>query len=113
MTDLGSFAVQSEALRTQAIIWEEHATHARACFEPLDLVRNQGYKFGYLAGQNGVSEAYNMWSTAMVEAVIFAGLSFDYLKNALIAVADNYDGVDSTVGTDFATLDLMIEEDYG
>jgi hypothetical protein len=108
MTDRGSFKVQSDLLRDHAKLWHTREADANAAKQLIADGVGMGYKFGFLAGQNHVSDYYDKWSTAMSKALDDAAKSFRYLDAALNSTANDYDGTDSTVATDFSRLDGMI-----
>lgn len=108
MTDLGSFAVQSEALRAAAELWRGGATDAGAVKSDLYGPAGMGNMFGVLAGSCGVSGHYNTWSWQMHTAAETAQTNFRYLDAALVSAANAYDGADSTVATNMNVLDGMI-----
>jgi hypothetical protein len=103
MTDKGSFAVQSQALRDAAALWGSCADDAQIVEDNISPGVGGGDSFGVLAGSSGVSANYNRWSAAMLTAVQTAKKNFNYLEAAL------YAGADGTVATDMQTLDRMIE----
>ena len=109
MTDKGSFAVQSQALRDAAALWGGCADDAQIVEDAISPGVGGGDSFGVLAGSSGVSANYNTWSEAMQTAIQTAKKNFNYLDAALNSAANDYDGVDSTVATDMQTLDRMIE----
>jgi len=109
MTDRGSFAVQSQALRDAATLWSGCATDMGTVYDDIGPGVGGGGSFGVLAGSSGVSANYDRWSQAMLTAVQTAKKNFEYLDAALNSAANDYDGVDSTVATDMNTLDRMIE----
>jgi hypothetical protein len=109
MSDKGSFAVQSRALRDAAALWSGCAADAQIVEDAITPGVGGGDSFGVLAGSSGVSANYNIWSAAMLTAVQTAKKNFNYLDAALNSAANDYDGVDSTVATDMQTLDRMIE----
>jgi len=108
MTDRGSFKVQADKLRTHAGVWKDYADNVKAAAELIAPGVGMGYQFGYLAGSCGVESSYNTWSEAMQTALSDAETNFRYLEAALTSTANDYDGVDSTVATDFSKLDGMI-----
>ena len=109
MTDRGSFAVQSQALRNAATLWSGCAEDMGTVYDDISPGVGGGDSFGVLAGSSGVSANYDNWSEAMLTAVQTAKKNFEYLDAALNSAANDYDGVDSTVATDMRTLDRMIE----
>lgn len=108
MSDLGSFAVQSEKLRDHAGLWGDRERDVTKAGSTIAPGVGQGQKFGFLAGSCGVSDHYDTWSRAMAQALEDAGTSFRYLEAALGSTADGYDGADATAVTDFSRLDGMI-----
>lgn len=108
MTDRGSFFVQSEELRAHATDWNSRAADVRAAKEGISGGVGMGSHFGVLAGANSVTTYYNEWSRAMDQALADADTCFTYLEAALISAANDYDGVESTVVTDFSRLDGMV-----
>lgn len=110
MTDRGSFRVQSEALRRAATMWSTAASDMGKAGEKIAPGVGKGSHFGVLAGSSGVSGHYDEWSGEMAAAIATAKSNFEYLDAALSSVANDYDGVDSTVATDMAVLDRKIEE---
>ena len=107
MTDRGSFSVQSEALRTHAGFWSTKKTQADTAADEIYPGVGMGVDFGYLAGLHGVADNYNTWTWAMYDALGDAALTFDYLHQALISTANDYDGTDATVATSMNELDPL------
>ena len=103
-----SFQVQSETLRTHATLWSGHADDVAEASTEISSAVGKGEDFGFLAGQEGVSDYYNTWSQAMATALTDAKKCFDYLEAALNSTANRSDDSDATVATDMATLDGMI-----
>lgn len=108
MSDLGTFKVQSDALRTESKVWRTKATHAATAEGLIAGVVGRGDAFGVMAGSCGVTGNYNAWSAAMLKALQDAERSFDYLEAALVSAANAYDGVDATVATSVQKLDDMV-----
>jgi hypothetical protein len=108
MTDLGTFAVQSDRLRDHARLWGDRERDVHAANGTISPGVGQGDKFGVLAGSCGVSGYYDTWSRAMQRALEDAGSSFRYLEGALRSTANAYDGADGTAATDLSRLDGMI-----
>ncbi|HWM75169.1 MAG TPA: hypothetical protein VNQ53_15585 [Nocardioides sp.] len=98
----------SDKLRTAAGIWEGAATDIKKVHTDLQPAVDQGDKFGALAGSSGVSGNYDIWVKAMSEAAATGEKNFKWLDAALTAIADTYDGTDSTVAQSVEALDRMI-----
>lgn len=109
MTDRGSFKAQSDALRRAAGMWGTASGDMDKAVTEVTPGVGGGDSFGVLAGSSGVSGHYNEWSQEMLTALKTGRDNFDYLDAALTSTANDYDGVDSTVATDLATLDGMID----
>jgi hypothetical protein len=107
MTDIGSFSVQSEVLRSHAGHWTTKAADADAALTTITPAVGMGDDFGYLAGLNGVSDNYDSWTHDMSAALGDARDTFRYLHAALVSTANAYDGVDATAATAMAELDPM------
>lgn len=110
MSDLGSFAAQTQSLREQSTYWDDRAGYADAGRAKVEPGVDKGYQFGFLAGQAGVRGRYDEWVAAMLEATRDAGHAARYLKAAMASAADAYDGVDGTTSASMAELDALIEE---
>lgn len=110
MTDLGSFAAQTESMRSQAAYWELRAGYADSGRDTISPGSGKGYQFGFLAGLAGVSSGYNTWMASMVQAATDAADTARWMQAAMNSAADAYDGADNTSAADLATLDAMIEE---
>ncbi|KRC52901.1 MULTISPECIES: hypothetical protein [unclassified Nocardioides] len=109
MTDRGSFYVKSQTLRAAATMWSTAASDMASAHTEILPGVGHGNDFGVLAGSSGVATSYDNWSNDMLAAVDKAKGNFTYLDAALTSTANDYDGVDSTVKTEFAVLDRMIE----
>lgn len=109
MSDLGSYRVQSKALRDAAKLWDDCSRDSARVARHLAPAVGQGDKFGVLAGSYGVSGYYNTWISAMHTAAQDAATSFDYLDAALTSTANAYDGADDTSAASMERLDRMIE----
>lgn len=108
-----SFAVETELLRKQAKEWGQRRDDVDAVNKEIATSVGMGYKFGVLAGSNGVEEAYNLWSNCMQDSLEDASISFNYLSVALTSTADNYDASDQTAALSVKELDKVLEEsDY-
>lgn len=108
MTDLGTFTVQSDALRDAAKLWAGCAEDAAGVAADIAPAVGQGDKFGVLAGSCGVTRSFNTWIEAMHQAATDAAKTFRYLDAALQSTANAYDGADNTSATSIAKLDGMI-----
>ena len=106
MTD--ELKATSDKLRAAADIWEGAAKDIKKVHTDLQPSVGQGDKFGVLAGSSGVSENYNIWVEAMSDAAATGAKNFKWLDAALTAIADTYDGTDSTVAQSVESLDRMI-----
>ncbi|HEY3016079.1 MAG TPA: hypothetical protein VGJ41_13260 [Nocardioides sp.] len=109
MTDLGSYQVQSQTLRTHAGLWKGHAGDIGTAETLVASAIGKGEDFGWLAGLNEVEDHYNTWTNAMDTALKDAKRCFLYLEAALNSAANAYDGVDSTVATDVGALKKILE----
>lgn len=107
MADRGSFHVESEALRQHAEVWATHSANAQEARDLITPALGKGDDFGLIAKESGVSAYYENWIAEMDVALGDAVKTFDYLHTALNAVADDYDGADSTVATGFDDLDRL------
>jgi hypothetical protein len=96
MGDIGSFAVQSRALRQEGGEWQ---TRKQAVQDAHDLADNgigKGYMFGFLANIAHIGEYHDQFISAITEAFADGVATFDYMSAALDSAANAYDGVDST-----------------
>jgi hypothetical protein len=109
MTDIGSYQVQSQTLRTHSGLWKGHAADIAAAETLVGSAIGKGDDFGWLAGLNEVADHYDTWTTAMDTALKDAKRCFLYLEAALNSAANAYDGVDSTVATDVGALKKILE----
>jgi hypothetical protein len=96
MGDIGSFAVQSRALRQEGVEWQ---TRKQAVQDAHDLADNgigKGYMFGFLANVAHIGEYHDQFISAITEAFADGVATFDYMAAALDSAANAYDGADST-----------------
>lgn len=98
-------------LRTVADIWSDCAADAWKVHTSLAPALNQGDKFGLLAGSSGVGENYDIWIDLMSAAARRGSGNFYYLASALRAVADTYDGTDTTVAQSMESLDELADNE--
>lgn len=104
----GEMKAKSDRLRAVADIWSDCATDCWSVHTSLQPALGQGSKFGILAGASGVDENYDIWIEKMSVAARTGSGNFFYLKSALDAIADTYDGVDSTVAQSMDSLDKQV-----
>lgn len=98
---------KSEKLRAVAEIWSDCAADCWSVHTDIGPAVGQGSKFGILAGSSGVDGNYNIWVEAMSVATRTGSGNFYYLASALRAMADTYDGVDSTVAQSMDSLEAL------
>lgn len=110
---MSEFSVETGLLRRQARLWADRKTDCETVNTATCQAVDSGYKFGVLAGSEGVEEMFNTWTNAMQDALEDAGLSFGYFDKALSSTADAYDASDATSAMDLHQLDKLLDEgDY-
>lgn len=96
MTDLGSFAVESEELRKESAEWAGRKRHLTEARNLADNELRRGYKFGFFGIAAGLDGYHDEFISAMVAALRDGEDTFDFIAAGLAAAADAYDGADGT-----------------
>lgn len=104
MSDLGSFEVQSEALRTEGDEWAARADQLRAARDLVTQGSGQGYNFGAAGILAHLDQAHNDYIETVLTALSDGVQTFTFMRAALHSAANAYDGADETSAVSSAKL---------
>lgn len=108
MGDIGSFEVQSRALRQEGQEWQTRKEAVQGAHDLADNGIGKGYMFGYLANVAHLGDYHDTFISAITEAFADGVKTFDYLSAALTSAANAYDGADSTAAESAAHLESRL-----